>query len=61
MRAIDFWVGIPLCFLLTQIDRMLRVLGLRRSPEGRPKNIMFVQLDEMGTMVVAYPTLAKTR
>ena len=61
MRAIDFWVGIPLCFLLTQIERMLSVLGLRRNPEGQPKNILFVQLAEMGTMVVAYPSLAKTR
>lgn len=61
MRAIDFWVGIPLCFVLTVIERVLGAVGLRRAPDGTPKHILFVQLAEMGTMVVAYPSLAKTR
>jgi ADP-heptose:LPS heptosyltransferase len=61
MRAIDFWVGIPLCFVLTQIERVLRLFGLRRDAAGTPKHILFVQLAEMGTMVVAYPSLAKAR
>jgi ADP-heptose:LPS heptosyltransferase len=61
MRAIDFWLGIPLCFALTQIDRLLRLFGLRAAAEGPPKHILFIQLAEMGTMVVAYPSLAKAR
>ena len=31
------------------------------SPAGRPRNILFIQLAEMGTMVVAYPSLRKAR
>ncbi len=61
MRAIDYWVGIPLVFLLTIVSRVLRVLGLAASPAGKPRNILFIQLAEMGTMVVAYPALKKTR
>ena len=36
MRAIDFWVGIPLCFVLTQIQRIQSLLGLAAGPEGQP-------------------------
>src|SRR6188508_1454831 len=61
MRLIDYWVGVPLTFFLTIFYRILRVLGLAGSPDGRPRNILFIQLAEMGTMVVAYPALRKAR
>jgi ADP-heptose:LPS heptosyltransferase len=61
MRAIDYWVGIPLTFLLTVVHRVQRLIGLSASPVGRPRNILFIQLAEMGTMVVAYPSLRKAR
>ena len=61
MRAIDFWVGIPLAFCLTVICRVQRFLGLAASPAGAPRNILFIQLAEMGTMVVAYPAIRKAR
>ena len=62
MRRIDLWAGVPLCFLVTLADRMLRALGMKGRGHGRrPKNILFIQLAEMGTMVVAYPALRKTR
>jgi len=61
MRAIDYWVGIPLAFLLTIVYRVQRLIGLATFPVGRPRNILFIQLAEMGTMVVAYPSLRKAR
>lgn len=61
MRAVDFWAGIPLAFLLTVLDRLQRLVGLAPSPGGTPRNILFIQLAEMGTMVVAYPSLRKAR
>ena len=61
MRAIDYWIGIPLVFLLTVIDRLRRLAGLAPAPAGRPRNILFIQLAEMGTMVVAYPSLTLAR
>jgi len=61
MRAIDYWVGIPLVFLFTLVSRVLRFIGLAASPAGRPRNILVIQLAEMGTMVVAYPSLRKAR
>ena len=62
MRRIDFWAGIPLCFLVTGTDRVLRTLGYKgRGQDRKPKRILFIQLAEMGTMVVAYPALRKTK
>jgi ADP-heptose:LPS heptosyltransferase len=61
MRAIDYWLGIPLVFLLTVVDRLRHLLGLAASPAGAPRNILFIQLAEMGTMVVSYPALRKAR
>jgi ADP-heptose:LPS heptosyltransferase len=61
MRAIDYWVGIPLVFLLTVFDRLRRLAGLGAAPDGRPRRILFIQLAEMGTMVVAWPALEKAR
>src|SRR5262245_32802177 len=61
MRAIDYWVGIPLLFLVTVVDRFRRFVGLATSAAGGPRNILFIQLAEMGTMVVAYPSLRKAR
>jgi len=61
MRAIDYWAGIPLTFLLTIVYRVQRLIGLAAPPAGRPQNILFIQLAEMGTMVVAYPSLRKAR
>ena len=62
MRRIDFWAGVPLCYLVTLADRVLRAIGMKGRGHGhRPKHILFIQLAEMGTMVVAYPALRKTR
>ena len=61
MRAVDYWVGIPLCFLLSLLAGLQRLLGLAGRDHQPPRHILFIQLAEMGTMVVAYPSLRKAR
>jgi ADP-heptose:LPS heptosyltransferase len=62
MRKVDFWAGIPICFLLTLVHRVGRFLGVRSPANGEPpRRVLFIQLAEMGTMVVAYPALRKMR
>jgi ADP-heptose:LPS heptosyltransferase len=61
MRAVDFWVGVPLTFLLTVLRRIRRFFAPAAAPTSPPRNILFIQLAEMGTMVVAYPALRKAR
>ncbi len=57
MRAVDYWIGVPLCFLCTQL---MRLLGSRKGPE-KPKRVLFIELSEMGSTVIANPALEKAR
>ena len=57
MRAVDYWIGIPLCFLCTQA---VRLLGRRKGPE-KPSRVLFIELSEMGSTVIANPALQKAK
>jgi ADP-heptose:LPS heptosyltransferase len=57
MRAVDYWIGIPLCFLCTQV---VRLLGARKGPE-KPHKVLFIELSEMGSTVIANPALQKAK
>jgi ADP-heptose:LPS heptosyltransferase len=58
MRMIDHRVGVPLCFLATFL---VRLLG-RSVPAGtRPRNVLFIELSEMGSTILADPAMKKAR
>jgi ADP-heptose:LPS heptosyltransferase len=57
MRRIDFWIGIPLCFLCTL---WLRIAGTRKGPE-KPARILFIELSEMGSTILANPALERAK
>src|SRR5271157_3347813 len=57
MRAVDYWIGIPLCFLCTQV---VRLLGKPPGPE-KPRRVLFIELSEMGSTVIANPALQKAK
>jgi ADP-heptose:LPS heptosyltransferase len=57
MRRVDYWIGIPLCFLCTQL---LRLFGRNGGPE-KPRRILFMELSEMGSAVIASPAMQKAR
>ncbi len=61
MRKIDLWLGAPLCFFLTLLVWLGRRLGRRRAPQGPPRRVLFIELAEIGGLVVAYPALAHAR
>lgn len=56
VRVIDYWFGIPICFILTIIEQFNRRLPFRKR---RPiyKKILFIQLSEMSSAILAYPTM----
>jgi lipopolysaccharide heptosyltransferase II len=59
MRWIDRWIGVPTCYVLTVVDRILRA---RTNPEpAQPRRILFIGLAEIGAMVVAHPALVRAR
>jgi ADP-heptose:LPS heptosyltransferase len=58
MRKIDYYIGIPLCFFITLLYRLQRLLGFKnpRSQEN-PTHVLFIELAEMGSTVLAYPAM----
>lgn len=56
MRAIDRWVGVPLTFLLT-----ILMLPFGRGARPKPKRILFIELSEMGSTILADPAMRKAQ
>ena len=62
MRKIDYWAGIPICFLLTIWYKLQRLMGLKNPKYNeKPKNILLIELAEMGSTVLAYPAIKKLK
>ena len=62
MRKVDYWAGVPICFVLTAWYGLQRLLGLKNPKYSeKPKNILFVELAEMGSTVLAYPAIKKIK
>jgi len=59
MRRIDRWAGVPLCATATLLVRLRDAF---RPRTARPlKRILFVELSEMGTTILAEPAMRKAR
>ena len=58
MRAIDHWVGVPLCAiaspLVALMDGVKNIFG--REPET-PKKLLFIELSEMGSAILVDPAM----
>jgi len=57
VRFIDFWIGIPLCFLFTQVRRLASIVSKERR--SGPKKVLFIELSEMGSAILAYTALKR--
>lgn len=55
MRAIDYWAGIPLTVLATALVKTWEAL-VRRRPRP-PRNLLFIELSEMGSTILVDPVL----
>ncbi len=60
MRQLDRKLGIPLCFLLSIFNGIKKLFN-RNSPHKNPRNILFIELSEMGSMVLAFSLFKKTK
>lgn len=59
MQQIDYWVGVPLCFVLSLWHRLCKsFLPVR---EVQPRKILFIELSEMGSAIIAHSTLVKAQ
>jgi ADP-heptose:LPS heptosyltransferase len=60
MRFIDRYTGIPLCFLFSMVHSFLKFFKKPVSIKS-PKRILFIEMSEMGSIVLAYSLFEKTK
>jgi len=60
MRKIDYWLGIPLCFISSLLYWLKKTLGFNNRPVSQiNERTLIIGLSEMGSMVLAQPALNK--
>ena len=57
MQIVDFWIGVPLCAVLSIWECVVAAI-IPRTPL-RPRKILFVELSEMGSAILAHSALVK--
>lgn len=60
MRFIDHRVGVPICFALSCLHGLRRILRKPRFMKN-PGKILFIELSEMGSIVLAWSLFRKTK
>ena len=62
MRAIDHWVGVPLCAIVSPFVALIDVIKntLSRGPET-PKKLLFIELSEMGSAILVDPAMRNAK
>lgn len=58
MRAIDRYAGVPLCAIATVL---VRIAAIFRGPARPVRRILFVELSEMGSTILAQPAMRRAR
>ena len=58
MRAIDHWVGVPLCALMSPVVVLMDLAKgiFTRGPQA-PKKLLFIELSEMGSAILVDPAM----
>ncbi|MFZ4536228.1 glycosyltransferase family 9 protein [Propionivibrio sp.] len=56
-RAVDRFIGVPICVLLSLIDRLFA----KQPLAGPPRRILVILLSEMGSLVLAQPMFARLK
>ncbi len=59
MRKIDYFAGIPLCFLATLLIRAINLFAGKKIRQ--PRKVLFIELSEMGSAILADPAMRKMR
>lgn len=57
MRWIDYWIGVPLCFMGTVFQKTVRCFI--SQGKNAPKNVLFIELSEMGSAILVDPAMRK--
>lgn len=61
MRKVDYWVGVPACFVLSIFYAMQKIFISKRPKQTYPKKILFLELSEMGSAILAYTAMKEAK
>lgn len=62
MRYLDYWAGIPLCFLFSCLNSFLKIFGFKKAARKvPPRKILFIKLSELGAIILAHPLLKRAQ
>lgn len=59
MRKIDYYVGVPLTFIGTIIDKTLKIFSSNKKV--KPTNVLLIELSEMGSAIIVDPAMRKLK
>ncbi len=57
MRKVDYFAGVPLCLVATLLIKLANVFSSQKKQT--PKNVLFVELSEMGSAILVDPAMRK--
>ncbi len=57
MRRIDYYVGVPLCFIGTALVKLFGMF--RKTDRQAARNVLFIELSEMGSAILVDPAMRK--
>ena len=57
MRFVDKYFGVPLCLIGTAVFKIF----LKPKKNVKPKNILFIELSEMGSAILVDPAMQKAK
>lgn len=62
LRHVDYYLGIPICFLLSIISLIESSLSFKKIKRNlKPKKVLFIELSEMGSTILAYSAMKKAK
>lgn len=61
IRKIDKWLGVPLCAIFSVLYAIRTLFKPSLKIPVQPRNILFVELSEMGSAIIAYSALQRTK
>ncbi len=60
MRNVDYWAGVPLCFVATYAKKVLDAINKKPTPDV-PKKVLLVELSEMGSAILVDPAMEELK
>lgn len=60
-KKIDHFIGVPVCFFFSFFERLKKVFFPRKGTNELPKKILFIELSEIGSVILSYSAVEKAK